>query len=183
MKKTIYSFGVLLAIACCTLAYAITGTGHSVLSRSDGSANAMLTDSKPGQKASSAKSMNNPQIDEASMLRALSKVNDHAAKRKVPAARSANEHVVDYWGDGSEIIALNNNGVIDAATNTISFPGSQEQTNQIFSKVDTWGDYKYGHENEASNGVNGGRWVKLLIVSEMRGWVVGRAGKTKRAKS
>ena len=41
----------------------------------------------------------------------------------------------------------------------------------------------YGHENEASNGVNVGRSRNVLISSEMDGDRGGRVEKTKRAKS
>lgn len=45
------------------------------------------------------------------------------------------------------------------------------------------GHSKYGHENEASNGVNVGRSRNVLISSEMDGDRGGRVEKTKRAKS
>lgn len=118
MKKTLLTLGVSAAFICCTLAYAASSSPVNGLDSST------------------------LRIDRPSLV-----VNPTKALQKNSAKKTRNrvkeEVSVDLWYSADEILPLNEGGVYtDSAT--IVFPGSAEQTNQIFTgAVETDGGLNY----------------------------------------
>lgn len=114
MKKTLLTISALIAVICGALVYASTGQ-RSV------------------------------EINPESIHRALSRVEDKGSKEiaKTSSSRESNieEVVVNLWDTATQLWALNDGGSFDAATNTLTFPGSSDQTNQIFSEINDDGYY------------------------------------------
>lgn len=85
------------------------------------------------------------QINQESILRATSRVADFGTKKftKTASPRQSNveEVVVDLWNTATQIYPINDGSSFDASTNTLSFPGSSESTNQIFTDITENGNY------------------------------------------
>lgn len=148
MKKTLLTFSVFSAVICCTLAYAVTGHGplaHFInKSASNDETKSTVTVDETTVATTSKQGL---KIDEESILRATSRVasseTGHASK--TPQLREGNveEIVVDLWNDATQISPLQEGGSFDATTNTLTFPGSVETSNQIFAGTDTSGSYEW----------------------------------------
>ena len=149
MKKTLLTFSVFLAVICCTLAYAATGQPSSALFENS---------SVPTQEPQSAIAENTKativdsptrglQINQESILRATSHVADSGTNKiaKIASPRQGNVEkvVVDLWNTATQIHPINDGGTFDTSTNTLSFPGSSESTNQIFTYLNEAGDFRW----------------------------------------
>lgn len=145
MKKTLLTFSVFLAVICCTLAYAATGQGSSALSKKTSAHDVRslnVTNSEKMRDAITPKQ--NLQINTEEIRRALSRIASTETRKSRTSSSHQNnveEIIVDLWNDVTQITPLNNGGSFDATTNTLSFPGSSETTNQIFTDVDSDGNY------------------------------------------
>lgn len=146
MKKTLLTFGVLSAVVCGTLAYAVTGHGQLALfENSNAPAQEPKSLTSENVKTSVA---NHPrhgmQINRESMLQATSCVAAMGSEKAPKAASSRQDNVqevfVDLWSNAKQLYAVNG-GTFDAATNTLTFPGSSENSNQIFTEINESGEY------------------------------------------
>lgn len=149
MKKTLIAFSVLLAVICCTLAYAVTE--HNSLVFFEKAKSLTTKESKSsavdvGKTSVANKPQRGARIDQESIFRATSRVADLSEKKnsKAHSSRQGNveEVVVDLWNTATQIIPLNDGGAFDASTNTLSFPGSSDASNQIFT--DAIANEEYG---------------------------------------
>jgi len=147
MKKTLLTFSVLSAIICCTLAYASKGQGS--LAHFDNTS-ASVDESKPvvAKVENRSQVPNAPQgmkINEEAILRATSRVattNVQSAAKAASRQSNVEEIVVDLWNNAPQIF-FSDGSTFDQASNTITFPGSAEQSNQIFTGIDESGSYEW----------------------------------------
>lgn len=80
--------------------------------------------------------------------------------KKSAAAKVASDAedpiVVDLWGTAPMILPLNDGGEFDESTNTITFPGSEERTYQLFAGADESGSNYHWFANSNTNYVFSG---------------------------
>lgn len=147
MKKTLLTFSVILAAICCTLAYDASGLDRLPLLETSNAPTQEPQSTIEGSKEAIV--VTNPkhglQINPESILRASSRVAEFGTKKnaKTSSFRQGNvqEIVVSLWDTATQIYSLNNGGSFDVSTNTLSFAGSSELTNQIFTDVNEEGNY------------------------------------------
>ena len=146
MKKTLLTFGVLAAVICCTLAYAVTKqnalkpSGTSSVSNDEPSS--MTVDSN---EVSSLKPERGLQIDPGSVVRAFSQIPCTKAKRAVQDSTSnignVENVVVDVWNSEPEIFPMNDGCAYDISTNTITIEGLTDSSNWFITGVNDGGYY------------------------------------------
>lgn len=147
MKKTLLTLSVFLAVICCTLAYAATRQGSLALfdNSSVSTSETKSTTVENERNTSGHTPMHGMQINQEALHRATSRVSTPEAKmtRKAASSRQSNveEVIVDLWNTATQIYPINDGGSFDASTNTLSFYGSSESTNQIFTNLNENGNY------------------------------------------
>lgn len=140
MKKTLVTFSVFLTVVCCTLAYATNRQGSLAFfentSTPDKEQKSITNDEETSVKSIVKYGL---QLSQKEINRATSRLPFTESKKMMKAAVSNGDStgtvVVDLWNTATDIQTLNEGGNFDAATNTISFPGSSTTSNQIFTNV------------------------------------------------
>lgn len=144
MKKKLVASGIFLAAICCTIAYATHVDGAMALLQNAFNGGSSAAIENPSKKIPLNKNL---QLAPGEIERAMSVAPQQGQKspKKASAEKgSVEEVIVNLWETADEIVALNEGGSFDAATNTITLPGSAEQTFQRFTGIDAaYYDYKW----------------------------------------
>jgi len=147
MKKTLLTFSVFSAVICCTLAYAATGHGPlaHIINKSAPNDETKSTIAVGEAKATTAEQ--GLKMDEQSILRATSKVasseTGNATKSSQLRSSNVEEIVVDLWNNATQIASHNEGGFFEPAVNKLTFPGSAERLDHIFSGRNGSDDFEW----------------------------------------
>ena len=165
MKKTLLTFSVFLAVVCCTLAFAANSEGRWPLFENKGvttqneKSNAQITTPSAQVSTSLENKFSQEEITRVfSRCAESSRVQNGVIKLAAENDSTKTEEltVIDLWGNAPMIFPLNDDGIYDENTNTITFPGSEEQTNQIFAGTNESGSNYYWYAVANTNYVFSG---------------------------
>lgn len=155
MQKALTKLCVLLAVVCGTFVFATNSkNGLALFERSGANNRDMKSNALTGSQSDKRQKpsfVNTFSIDEVNRVTSHYPMESEAASkhaRSLVSAKKSSESkefkVIDLWNDAPLIKPLNAGGAFDKETNTISFPGREEATYQIFTGMDEWeSDYNW----------------------------------------
>lgn len=169
MKKTFLMAGTCAALICGGLVYASTGQRAAALVEKMTSPESEIVTSEMQRIP-----QHGLQIDKESLNLAASKVMSNSPRRAASDttqnSEDSNQVVIDLWTPETSIYSFNEGGNYNASTGVLSFPGSEETTNQIFSYVtedDYFGWYALGGQTYEFTGTlasNGEAEIRCCII-------------------